>query len=178
MITNNEGICDLVRMSTEEMEEFLKGPNLARVAVVRGDGSPFIVPVWYEWDGKYLYVVGRKRSSWVDDVRRNGRVCVLIDEDKLPLRKVIIEGTAEVVGTDWIEIGKRMAVRYFGPDVGPKYLEGTLDQPRWVIRITPKKITTWKIPPEFAGGKEAWHPRYYEPGTRWYMEYQKERQKV
>jgi nitroimidazol reductase NimA-like FMN-containing flavoprotein (pyridoxamine 5'-phosphate oxidase superfamily) len=71
----------LVRMSTEEMEEFLKGPNLARVAVVRGDGSPFIVPVWYEWNGKYLYVVGRKRSSWVDDVRRNGRVCVLIDED-------------------------------------------------------------------------------------------------
>jgi PPOX class probable F420-dependent enzyme len=145
-------------MSTEEMEEFLKGPNLARVAVVRGDGSPFIVPVWYEWDGKYLYVVGRKRSSWVDDVRRDGRVCVLIDEDKLPLRKVIIEGTAEVVGTDWIEIGKRMAVRYFGPDVGPKYLEGTLDQPRWVIRITPKKNNNLENTSRVCGWKRSLAP--------------------
>jgi general stress protein 26 len=120
--------------------------------------------------------VGRKRSSYVNDIRRDGRVCVLIDEDKLPLRKVIIEGGAEVVGTDWIDIGKRMAVRYLGPDVGPKYLEGTRDQPHWVIRITPKKITTWKVPPESAERKEAWHPRYYEPGTRWHMEYQKEKQ--
>jgi len=161
----------LGRLSKEEMDDFLKGPYLARIAVVKEDGSPFIIPVWYEWDGSFIYVVGRKRSEWVNYIRRDNRVCVLIDEDKLPLRKVIIEGHAEIIGTDWVEIGKRMVIRYFGPEVGPKYLEGSLDQPRWVIKITPRKIITWTVPPEFAGGKEAWHPRYYEPGTKWYAEY-------
>ncbi len=165
----------MVRLSKEEMEAFLKGPNIARLAVVKDDGSPFIVPVWYEWDGHAIYVVGRKRSEWVNYIRRDNRVCVLIDEDKPPLRKVIIEGCAEIVGSDWMEIGRRMVVRYLGPDVGPKYLEGTLDQPRWVIKITPRKITTWMVPPEFAASKEAWHPRYYEPGTKWYAEHQREK---
>jgi PPOX class probable F420-dependent enzyme len=162
-------------MSSKELEEFLRGPHIARIAVVKDDGSPFIVPVWYEWDGRDLYIVARKRSNWVNYIRRDSRVCVLIDEDKPPLRKVIIEGNAEIVGGDWIEIGRRMVVRYFGPELGPKYLEGSLDQPRWVIKITPKKITSWMVPPEFAGGKEAWHPRYYEPGTKWYEEYQQEK---
>ncbi len=164
----------MVRLSGEIMDEFLKGPNIGRLAVVKDDGSPFIVPVWYEWDGRFIYVVGRKRSEWVKYIRRDNRVCILIDEDRPPFRKVIIEGNAEILGSDWIEIGKRMVIRYFGPEVGPKYLEGTLDQPRWLIRITPRKITTWMVPPEFAGGKEAWHPRYYEPGTRWHAEYQRE----
>jgi len=155
----------------------LKGPHLCRIAVVKYDGSPFIVPVWYEWDGHFIYIVGRRRSEWVNYIRRDNRVCVLIDEDKPPLRKVIFEGTAEIMGTDWVEIGRRMVIRYFGPEIGPKYLEGTLDQPRWLIRITPRKITTWMVPPEFAGGKEAWHPRYYEPGTKWYTEYQQEKRK-
>lgn len=160
------------------MEEFLKGPNIAKIAVLKEDGSPFVVPVWYEWDGKYVYIVGRKRSQWVQHIRRDNRVCVLIDENTIPLRKVIFEGKAEIVGTDWIEIGKRMVNRYFGPEIGPSYLEGTLDQPRWVIRIKPEKITSWIVPPQFSGGKESWHPRYYEPGTRWYEEYQREKQKA
>jgi nitroimidazol reductase NimA-like FMN-containing flavoprotein (pyridoxamine 5'-phosphate oxidase superfamily) len=32
-------------MSAEELEKFFNGPNLARIAVVREDGFPFIVPV-------------------------------------------------------------------------------------------------------------------------------------
>jgi PPOX class probable F420-dependent enzyme len=163
------------KMSKEQIDEFLQGPHLARIATVKPDGAPYVVPVWYEWDGKNLYVVGRKRSVWVEYIRREPRVAVLIDENTTPLRKVLIEGKAEVVGSDWIEIGKRMVVRYFGPEVGPKYLEGTLDQPRWVVKITPTNITTWYIPPEYGGGREAWHPRYYEPGTKWYEEYVKEK---
>ena len=117
----------MVRLSGEMLEEFLRGPNIGRLALVKDDGSPFIVPVWYEWDGRFIYVVGRKRSEWVNYIRHDNRVCILIDEDKPPLRKVIIEGIAEIIGTDWIEIGRRMVVRCFGPEVGPKYLEGTLD---------------------------------------------------
>lgn len=36
-------------MSSEEMNEFLAGPWLARVACLKPDGWPYVVPVWYHW---------------------------------------------------------------------------------------------------------------------------------
>lgn len=165
-------------MTKEQVDRFLRGPHLARVATVKPDGTPFVVPVWFEWDGKDLFVVGRYRSGWVEYVKNNPAVAVVIDEAKIPLRKVIIEGTAEIVGSDWTAIGKRMAVRYLGPRIGPRYLKDTLDQPRYVIKITSKRMTTWYVPRKFAGGKEAWHYRYYVPGTKWFDEHQKEQAKV
>lgn len=162
-------------MTKAQIDEFLKGPHIAKIATIREGNAPYVVPVWYEWDGQNLLIIGRKRSIWVEHIRKNPKVAVLIDDVKPPYPKVIIEGVAEIIGTDWVEIGKRMVVRYFGSDVGLKYLEGSLDQPRWVIKVKPERITSWIIPPEFAGGKEAWHPRYYEPRTKWYEEYIKEK---
>jgi len=162
-------------MTKEQMDEFLQGPHLARIATVKQDGSPHVVPVWYDWDGQTLYVVARKYSAWVDHVRREPRVAVVIDDQSPTLPKVVIEGEAHIEGSDWLEIGKRMVVRYFGPELGPKYLQGTIDQPRWVVKIIPQRITTWFIPQEAAGGRQSWHHRYYVPGTKWYEEFIRER---
>lgn len=161
-------------MNKKQIDEFLQGPHLARVATVKPDGKPYVVPVWYEWDGECLFVVGRERSEWVEHIRNNPAVAVVIDEPNIPMRKVIIEGIAEIVGKDWVEIGRKMAKRYLGPDIGPKYLESSLDQPRWLIKIVPNNVKTWYVPREFAGGKEAWHHKYYVPGTKWHKEYMEE----
>lgn len=170
-------------MSKKEMDEFLAGRHLARIATVKKDGSPYVVPVWYEWDGKYLYVVARQRSAWVQNILRDPRVAVVIDELDPDNPKVIIEGRAEIVGDrleDWVEIGRRMVKRYYGPEAGDSYLEGSLDQPRYTIRIVPSKITTWRNPPPEVMKEKprlSWHPRYYVPGTKWYEEYVREQQK-
>lgn len=168
-------------LSKEEMERFLKGPNIAKVATVRKNGSPSVVPVWYYWDGKSCFVVGRKKSAWVKDIKREPRVSILIDDAAPPYPKVIMEGKAKIVGTeldDWIDIGRQMVKKYFGPDAGDSYLEGSKDQPRITIRVTPKTISTWITP----GGEEmakrprlAWPSRYYVKGTKWYDDLKQER---
>lgn len=155
-------------MVREQLDVFLKGPQIARIATVGEGNSPYVVPVWYEWDGKNVIIVARKRSAWVDHIRVNPKVAVLVDEDRPPYRKVLIQGEAQIVSSDWIEIGRRMVTRYLGAEVGPSYLEGSKDQPRWVIIVKPTRIVSWFIPPGGEGGKDAWHHRYYEPGTRWY----------
>ena len=38
---------------------------------------------------------------------------------------------------------------------GPDYLEPTMNQPRWLIRVEPARITTWQ--------GVGWHPRYVVP---------------
>jgi PPOX class probable F420-dependent enzyme len=161
-------------MTRHEMNEFLSGRHLARIATVKRDGAPFVVPVWYDWDGKFCYIVGRKKSNWIQNIRRERRVTVLIDELDPDSPKVIIEGIARIVGSgfhDWIEIGRRMVKKYYGSDAGDSYLEGSKDQPRYTIKITPEKITTWRNPKADdikANPRLAWHPRYYVPGTKWY----------
>ncbi|MBT5676514.1 MAG: hypothetical protein HOJ07_12540, partial [Rhodospirillaceae bacterium] len=57
------------------------------------------------------------------------------------------KGAAEVIerpniGGKWVEIARRMAVRYLGED-GPKYLEPSMGDPRWLIFIKPETIKTW-----------------------------------
>jgi len=48
------------------------------------------------------------------------------------------------------EIADEMAIRYMGPD-GPKYAEKTADRLRYLVKITPVKITSWR---------GEWNPRY------------------
>jgi general stress protein 26 len=159
-------------MTKRQIDKFLAGPNIARVATVRKNGAPFVVPVWYEWDGKDCYIVGRESSSWIENIEHEHRVTILIDTDVYPTRKVVFEGEAEIVGRsteDWVGIGKKMVKKYVGPDAGMSYLEGSLDQPRVTMRITPVKTTTWMDPDKKLLKKKphlAWHPRYYAPGSK------------
>jgi hypothetical protein len=64
------------------------------------------------------------------------------------MQKVIADGVAEVVeeanvGGQWVEVATRMTYRYLGEN-GPSYLEPTLNQPRWLLKITPTKMRTWQ----------------------------------
>ena len=141
-----------------ELDRFLAGDALARLAVLRPDGWPYVVPVWYQWDGSSLRFVGRERAEWCKFIDHDPRVAVVIDKEHgkpsetsgemAQIPKVMTQGRAEVVerpnvGGKWVDIAAAMAVRYLGPN-GPSYLESTLKQPRWLIRLTPDHLTTWK----------------------------------
>ena len=51
-------------LEQQELDTFLAGDALARVACLREDGWPYVVPIWYQWDGRSLWFVGRERSEW------------------------------------------------------------------------------------------------------------------
>jgi PPOX class probable F420-dependent enzyme len=147
-------------MSPAELQSFLTAPWNARVGCLDDDGAPYVVPVWYEWDGQDFWLVPRARSAWARYLQRDGRVCLCVDQDTPPHHRVLVKGRAEIVeqpnvGGAWVPIAERMAARYLGPDGGPRYLVPTLDRPRWLIRIRPDTLTSW------AGG--GWHPRYLQP---------------
>ncbi len=149
------------RITGEELDAFLGGNLVCRLACLKEDGAPYVVPCWFEWTGEEFYIIPRKKSAWARYVQRDGRVCLNISNDTPPYRQVQVEGMAEVVeepnvGGQWVPIARRMSVRYLG-EHGPDYLVPTLNQPRWLIRVVPSKITTWQ--------GVAWHPRYFEEGT-------------
>ena len=54
----------------------------------------------------------------------------------------MIRGRAEFLDDDWVELARRMVLRYLGPQ-GIDYFEATLDLPRDLIRIRPERISSW-----------------------------------
>jgi hypothetical protein len=148
-------------LTDEETEAFLARGVLLHLACLTPDGSPYAAVCWHEWRDGAFWVVPRQRSRWGEYLARDPRVSVLVD-DAATLEKVFGEGTAEVVeqpnvGGRWVEVARRMSFRYLGEN-GPTYLESTLQQPRWLIRIAPRTLETW------AG--VGWARRYWVDGTR------------
>ena len=144
-------------LTKEEVDDFLAKPVIARLATVKPDGSPYVVPVWQQWDGESMFIIPRSRSSFVEHIRHEPRVCISCADDGPGHRRVLIEGVAEIVEGPammaglMLEIARDMAVRYMGPD-GPKYLGVTADRPRYLLRVRPTAMRSWQ------GGD--WHPRY------------------
>ena len=61
----------------------------------------------------------------------------------------IVAGPEKMQGRT-LEIATEMAQRY-GGEAGLTYLRGTLDKPRYLLKLTPHTVTTWS---------GSWHPRY------------------
>jgi PPOX class probable F420-dependent enzyme len=136
-------------LTPEEIVEFLAGPVVARVATVDEEGQPYITPVWEEWDGAALWIVPRERSVWVRHLQIHPQVAISCALDNSPYTRVLMRGKAEIVAGPepmqgkCLEVANRMAVRYLG-ERGPEYLVPTLDRPRYLIKFTPDKITSWE----------------------------------
>jgi nitroimidazol reductase NimA-like FMN-containing flavoprotein (pyridoxamine 5'-phosphate oxidase superfamily) len=149
-------------LSSEELDAFLAEPLLLKLACVRPDSWPYVIPLWFAWYDQKLYVVGRQRAVWVDYIRREPRVGVLIDEEARRHRRVQMTATATVVegpvpraqGSErWHALDQLLVARYMSDDEGRAYRQETADRPRYLVELAPVQVTTWR-----GGG---WHPRYY-----------------
>lgn len=144
-------------MDEERMNLFLGGDTNARVAVVDDDGRPYVIPVWYHWDGEAFWFVLRQRSALARFLAARPDVSLVIDTVSVrdpergahfEMPKVFAQGTAEVVeepnvGGRWVDVAEQMALRYLGPN-GPEYITATLQQPRWLFRVSPDTVKTWE----------------------------------
>ncbi len=106
-------------MTVEQYRRFLsEGTRTAKVASVRADGRPHVVPVWFLLDGDSLIFTTGKRSVKGRNLLRDPRIMVCVDDDTMPYAMVAIEGTATLSEDperllDW---ATRIARRYVGPE--------------------------------------------------------------
>jgi PPOX class probable F420-dependent enzyme len=162
------------KLTDQEIAEFLgERCHLARIATVRADGAPSVVPVWFIFEDGKVLITPRKHSAFLANLRREPRVAITIDEDQGRYRKVLFEGKAEVlfeVGEDrrWDDVYRRIACRYIDEASADYYLTETRDQPRALIGVdrARAKVTTWRMPTEDEPYSGIWARRYYEVGTR------------
>jgi PPOX class probable F420-dependent enzyme len=130
-------------LSRDELHSFLTETTIfVKVGTLGADNWPNVNPAWYEYDGNAFWLVTKELAGFCQNMRRDPRVSLCIDNPEPPYRRVMVRGTAEFVEGDWVEIARRMVLRYLG-EPGLDYFHATLDLPRVLVRIRPEQISSW-----------------------------------
>ena len=148
-----------VAMSQEELGSFLDQKLIARLSSNRADGYPHTTPLWYYWDGQYLWFIlgaGQRPRQHIRNLRRDPRLSVIIDVDQRPehgrlldAQGVTVRGTAELFSDEQVqlEVSEKLLRRYFGEE-GLKSMDNLLEdgkpgRNRVIIKVTPQRIFSW-----------------------------------
>lgn len=132
-------------LTAADVERFLQGPWSAQLACVRHDGTPHVIPLWYEWANHCLWVTASPEASWKTYITASKQVSLSVDEPWPPLRRALIAGHAEAVASSDIPGGLaglrcRLARRYLGQGAESR-AEFQQVQDWQAFRIVPHKIT-------------------------------------
>ncbi|MEA4906547.1 MAG: helix-turn-helix domain-containing protein [Anaerolineaceae bacterium] len=142
-----------IALSPAEISAFLQGPWTARLACIRPDGRPHVIPVWQEWDGHAFTMIAWQGSQWAEFVRHNANVSLTIDEPWPPLRRITARGQAAPLGyspgsQELESLVQRLAQRYLG-NAGPYPSSGQVQS---AYRIRVESLRGWQGLPGAAGG--------------------------
>ena len=94
-------------MFSEPELQYMKSQRLARIATVNAKGQPDVVPVGFEYDGKYFWVGSHSQEifprtrRYRNITKGNARVSIVIDDmasvDPWRPRGIKVSGKAEVM---------------------------------------------------------------------------------
>lgn len=131
------------QMTADERRRFLSaGTRTMKVATVRADGRPHVVPVWFVLDGDTVVFTTGEDTLKGRRLRRDPRVALCVDEETPPFAFVLIEGTAELMrnAPDLLDWATRIARRYMGADLAAAYGKRNAVASELLVRVTPTKI--------------------------------------
>ena len=130
-------------MSEDEMRAFLtQGTRTAKVAVVRRDGAPMVVPVWFVLDGGEVVFTTGSESIKGRALRRDPRLSICVDDDRPPFAYVRVDGVADLsedVG-EMLPWATRIGARYMGEDQAEAFGRRNAVPGELLVRVRPKRV--------------------------------------
>jgi PPOX class probable F420-dependent enzyme len=117
---------------------------IAWLGSTRSDGRPYLVPVWFLWDGETVLVF-TKPDQKVRNLRQNPRVTLALDGTNGGSQVAMLDGTAELLAEPMSAIVPRAYAAKYAALLSA--MNWTVDsmaaeytQP---IRITPMRFMSW-----------------------------------
>jgi PPOX class probable F420-dependent enzyme len=141
---------DAVKMTEEELSDFLDTNMKVQVATIGPDGQPHLATLFYVMVDGQMFFWTYGRSQKIQNLRRDPRITCLVEdgEDYFELRGVSLSGRAELVRDEAgiREIGTAVATAMVGgADLGEI---GTAEVERQVrkrvgVVVTPSRVASW-----------------------------------
>src|SRR5690349_1299091 len=90
---------DVIKMTTEEIDEFLLGRHSMSIATMNHDGTIHVVAMWYGFLEGAIAIETKAKSQKVLNLRRDPRMTVLVEDGEYyeELRGVELVGKGEII---------------------------------------------------------------------------------
>jgi PPOX class probable F420-dependent enzyme len=135
----------MAEMSIKKIRKFLvQGTLTGKLATVKKDGSPHVVPIWFILDDidddtsvDIIFTTG-STSVKARNIRLNNRVSICIDDQTPPFSFVTVYGVAEIQQFNRNELLKwatKIAERYMGKDNAESYGNRNSTEGELLVRI-------------------------------------------
>jgi len=143
---------DLIRMTDDELREFIRGHKTMTIVSNGHNGHPHPMPMWFAVDDDFtVRMTTFRKSQKVKNLQRDPKVSLLVEDgtEYAELRGAVLYGTCELV--DELRAVQDTLVDIAGgeaaadPDARKgmyKVIEGTAAK-RVLLRIRPKEIVSW-----------------------------------
>lgn len=142
----------LIRMSDEEVAEYLRGRHTLNIATFGPDGNIHLVAMWYGFLGDNLAFETFAKSQKVKNLQRDPRITALVETGETydQLMGVEIVGKA-IIHDDrdtLMDVAKSVVRRYFAedpntPESDVEAIAEGLARKRVAVEIVPEKIVSW-----------------------------------
>ena len=150
----------MAEMSKGELSSFLsRGTFTAKLATVKDDGNPHVVPLWFVLDDEDNIIFGTETSSVKGkNIQRDPRVSICVDCQEYPYSFVTVFGEAESFrryrGTDdkmtdesndFLHWMRKISERYVGSEKADRYAKRNTTEGAVLYRLKPQHIVSEKV---------------------------------
>ena len=130
-------------MTSSECRAFLLDQvRTGKLATVRADGRPHVVPIWFDLDGETIVFTTGEDTVKGRNIKHDARVSFCVDDERPPFSFVLVEGTATLSDNlDELRYwAKQVAGRYMGLEQAETYGKRNAVPGELLVRITPTHI--------------------------------------
>lgn len=126
----------------ESARAVLESNALGHLVTINPDGSPQVSVIWVGLDGDEIIAAHVPNNQKVKNIRRDGRVALTLETGNLNemglTEYLVITGTAQITEGGAVEVLRKLAKTYLGPDAD--FLPGDGHPAGYLTHITPTKI--------------------------------------
>jgi PPOX class probable F420-dependent enzyme len=130
-------------MSRDEWHAFVsEGTRTGKLATVRADGSPHVVPIWFVRDGDDLVFNTGADTVKGRNLRREGRASLCVDDENPPFSFVSVTGPVTRTSDpgELLHWATTIASRYMGPERAEQFGRRNAVPGELVVRLHPAQI--------------------------------------
>ncbi len=132
----------------------MKDTFTGKLATVKKDGSPHVVPIWFVLDDRNsgdkigsIYFTTYSASIKAENIQDDSRASICVDDQTPPFSFVVIHGNAEIIPYSQKKVLKwatKIAERYMGKKNAKAYGERNSGEGEVLVRIKPTKLIAEK----------------------------------
>ena len=130
--------------SNDKVQQAMDGPVTAVLATINADGSPLATPMWFVHDADSVGMVSVDGLQKVRNLRRDPRVCFVVETAAGSPQCIIVQGTVEFLDSDAdrATLGAAFVAKY-GESIEQRWGGSSVPADRVLFRIHPSRVKLW-----------------------------------